>query len=345
MKKILFSFLILCALSFAITEKSVLAIMLPEENETTVNDHVPQNSKAKIIKKCLSKGLIIAGLFAILLSTANDDQKDYMLKQLKPLNLTKNFIETFFTNILITLGHELGHALAAKIVNGDKFDIHIGAKEARLKPLAKLHGISIDGIDPTSGFSHVSNSYSNAEKITLTIIKNYCKNHHLDPNHLTQNNINEMLESPEADEAKEKLKTDKLSTFVILASGTIFGLLTNYLIRFFKIYANNSMPLNFQKIKSTSLQALWPDEHFVSQLSNLVLPSNDNDCAKILKTCFKASNATIQEINDLSFLATLAATAGVKSLNKPADSPGTWNTEITTGLINYLLLGYLKFKS
>ena len=113
-----------------------------------------------------------------------------------------------------------------------------------------------------------------------------------------------------------------------------------------KLYIQNKTDLTMgQRAKSAALNALWPDENAALQLSNLLLPSNNNDSAKLLKTCFNASDATIEELNDISFVAHIAATAGIRYINEPKDSPGTIHTKLITGLINHILLGYLKFQA
>lgn len=313
-----------------------------------INKPVEQKTSSKkiFLRKVLTKSLLVGLLLATYFATANAKQSGYMLQQLKPQDLVKNFIETFLTNSLISTGHELGHALTAKFFNGDKIDIHLGTSNPSAKALAKIGGISIDGLSPISGYSNFSENYNNLNQIRLELIKNFCEHHNLDPNKLTMQDIDEMIASPEAEQAKEKLKLCKSKKLAILAAGTLFGLLTNYLIRFVKIYIQSKADLTMgQHIKNTAISALWPDEQSVLQLSNLLLPSDNNDSAKILKTCFNATDATIEELNEISYIAHIAATTGIRYINEPADSPGTLHTKLITGLINHMLLGYLKFKS
>jgi hypothetical protein len=85
-------------------------------------------------------------------------------------NLLKNFADNYGSLLITTLCHELGHALAAKVINGDPIDIHLGSNANSGKPMLSIGGISVDGFDPRKGYScHTAPQDNPANKLHATL--------------------------------------------------------------------------------------------------------------------------------------------------------------------------------
>lgn len=120
---------------------------------------------------------VIFGLLALQLCyiTGSTAVKKALEEQCHPKNLIKNVAWQYFITTIGTLTHELGHAIAANLLNNDKFNIHLGANSSdRNSSLFQIgESISIDGIDPVVGHSFYrspKNTHGSLNTLTLSSI-------------------------------------------------------------------------------------------------------------------------------------------------------------------------------
>lgn len=90
---------------------------------------------------------IAAELLALV---ASDAAQQKVLEQLAPTKLLKNFVCEYSSHAATTFLHELGHAIAARLLTRHRATIHLGSYEKK-KPFINLGTIKIDGLDPMAG--------------------------------------------------------------------------------------------------------------------------------------------------------------------------------------------------
>lgn len=112
-------------------------------------------------------------LFFILLSTLSqnafsEEPMDTVWQTTKAVGINAALGYLSCASYLLT--HELGHALVAKACTGSKIDIHIGARCSKEKPLLKIGGITIEGLNPLQGFARSEHPLNNkAQKVCFYI--------------------------------------------------------------------------------------------------------------------------------------------------------------------------------
>jgi len=192
-------------------------------------------------------------------------------KQLTPNNLFKNFLQQYSLHLMAMIIHELGHALAAKILNNNPIQINIGSNKKRV-PFFHLGPLSINGINPNEGYSKFKTPYQNLKTI-LKITKE--KNVDLDKEKLT-----------------ELLKLDKKKYAEIYLSGGIFSFLIFGFLKTFLTINNQSDDQN--RINATLNSIL------LEQAFNALIPLSENsDAAKIWKNCLNLSDNIIETVSVL----------------------------------------------
>lgn len=69
------------------------------------------------------------------------------------ISLAKSFIDVYLHTILVTICHELGHAVAAKILTNSPIDIHIGAYEQLPNAFIHTDAFSLESLNPAIGYT------------------------------------------------------------------------------------------------------------------------------------------------------------------------------------------------
>jgi hypothetical protein len=98
----------------------------------------------------LSTPLIVASLALIFWITAPQSTRDRLATQLHPINLICNMVTQYTSHMSTTCAHEMGHALAYKILMELSSTIHLGASTPA-KSLVQCGPLHIDGLDPNKG--------------------------------------------------------------------------------------------------------------------------------------------------------------------------------------------------
>jgi hypothetical protein len=235
----------------------------------------------KEVASILESDLVVKAIFTlffseILMFSATENEQETLLKQLTPQALATNLLHTYSSNFIATLAHELGHALAAKLLNGDPIDVHLGANSSYTgKPMLKIGGICIDGISPIKGYAKRSPIYKNeAEKKRIEEALNQ-KVHE----------ISEALALNQSeDKVREKIlelaiiaktrKINKPKNAIIALAGGASGIIAHFTMKSLLHFMCNNRNKPWREKAKT---AVWKggfaiDDIYTHQIMNMLVP-------------------------------------------------------------------------
>lgn len=220
----------------------------------------------------------------------NDCELKILLDQLHPLALVKNFLHTYPSHFFTTLAHELGHAFAAKMLNDDPIDIHLGQNSNYTEdPLFKIGGISFDGFNPLKGYAKRRIIYKDEQEKTK--IEEEFSQKILEYTQALQNNLTETELRQKACELimiiKNK-KINRLKTGLISLAGGTAGIIAHFFTKSIMHAITSNAPKSFlEKIKEAAVtEGLKIDDIYVHQIMNLLMPyiiAENNDPLNFLE--------------------------------------------------------------
>lgn len=110
------------------------------------------------------------GLFYFLTSDPTAQQN--FAQQLEVKNLAGNFITQYSKRFYATTCHEMGHAIAAKLVNNDQVNVHLGSNSYNnpKQPLLATRYIKLEGLDANAGFTYYTTPKGPHKKAKLATI-------------------------------------------------------------------------------------------------------------------------------------------------------------------------------
>lgn len=117
-----------------------------------------KNTFIKLIEdnpELVMRAALIGLTLEILIFSSSDDEYERLVKQLQPDGLLKQCLFNMSKACLVTIAHELGHAVAAKVLVDSPIAINIGANsfDAAKQPLVSNYGFSIVGLNPLVGYA------------------------------------------------------------------------------------------------------------------------------------------------------------------------------------------------
>jgi len=293
--------------------------------------------------------LILAGLFLELLYLTADEKTDNSLIQQAHLqSLLKNFAEQYASHFFATACHEFGHALTAKILQGDQINIHLGAnsKDKNGEALLSTTHLSLDGLMPTAGHTIYSNPNNMAVKL-LELAQQHCKENNIELSALDKDELSillhKLINSPQAQEFTKDIPSIKKKQAAILLAGGTFGIIGHYLLKTLIAFAKN-------KNSSCFKEALTLDSITINQLFNMFIPfgmseGSKSDAFKLYTQCFDVSPSMLEKISKITPLLPIAAESYLALHNGQDGGNAQLHSIILLALLNHQLRGFLRFQT
>lgn len=320
-----FKLFFLIAILSNIFGRNLLSSNLPTINLATgelsvspakVNTEVLSQSGG--LKNNVAIGACLLTLIFLGAYQAQIDQMPESLKsQFKPQNLALNFASSYCMNFACTFFHELGHGIAKKILTGSDFKIHLGKNYAGKNSggigLALIDSkyLSIDGLDPMSGFNSSESCkvkrYTPSQKILINL----------------------------AGGASAILGYYLLRTFIFFI---------------YNLYEQENTKI-LQNLKNAFSQAVTFDQIVLNQLFNMFIPMQNSDkfgsdAAKVWQE-LGVKNGITKSVADIQpYLQMLAFIAlAFKQADSNTRDERYIADKFLIGLANYFLQGFAQFKS
>lgn len=325
-----------------------------------------QQEHSTIIDSNLSimalKGVICILLGEVLAISADQESKNLLAQQMQLTNLAKNMASNYGSLFVTTLCHELGHALASRILNGDPVDVHLGANSTDGNQIISFAGISIDGLDPRKGYCNHAIPYENKDEVHNTLHQLIQMENDQTPLRQTpslgQDNqtpnlqalINELRNSPDFQAFRKKIvKVNPTKQALILLAGGIGGMLGRFLtktVTHLITHRTNNQAISFkQSLLQACTHACKLDHIYVNQLLNMLVPFNTgsgkSDATKLWEDCAGISPSVIQAVQSIAPMAEVSSEqylARIQAINPDA----TDQTKALIGLLNYLNGGFVR---
>ena len=299
----------------------------------------------------LIRALTAAIAIEILFINGSATNKEALLKQLTPPSLLKNLCLNYTKSLLVTTGHESGHALAAHYLTNSPINIHIGKNSTDEAGISlKLSGISFDGINPDIGYSIYNTPIKDPKALVKTVNKHiveFCKKNNREiPLNSPQELESIILEIYAGKNASDSIITsntiDTKKMLAISIAGGLTGLLVNYSIKLATAYATKTDD------QSIFTKALALDYQDIQQLLNLLMPigtcgKGESDAIKI----YRSLGIPEELINSFSQLELTPSIDFLASLGlEVAQANNTSNLQDLIGmaLLNMSTRGFLRFK-
>jgi len=321
--------------------------MQPEHAYSGAEDRM--DIPTSLLKTVMS--ILICELLAI---SADEDSKRILNEQYKGYNLLKNIANNYGSQCIATLCHELGHALAAKAINGDSINIHLGSNSDSSNSMLTFGGISIDGFDPRKGYSSHSAPHDNPAEVHATLDQlvrtaGDVPTRNSAP-HAQHHNIQELIKqlkkSPAFQELKKNIiKINPTKQAIILLAGGIGGLLGRFATKAITHLIINRDRSSLQESCSQAItHALKPDHIYINQLMNMLVPfhvdGGHSDATKFWDECVGINQDFIQAIQNIAPGIELSGElylAHAQAVSPHADN----KTKALIGLLNYLVGGFI----
>ena len=309
-------------LSLCLMIITMASAQIPPHNQTIPTANPEENK----LVNTLATPIIVASLALVLWITAPDDVKASLRTQCHPGNLTTNFLKEYTTWALVTLSHEIGHALTHRLLTGNPSTIHLGSSAPDSTPLVTLGALSIDGLNPKTGRTQCS--LVNPDQFDVIIgpfLQTYCEQHHLIRQNLTLTQIYYILQSKEFETFKQKQDLPANKKALFLLAGGLSGLLTYHLTQL------------------CITKGIRLDHISYAQLICALIPtSNQSDGAQLWRDCLGIPQKHIDTAIALSPFIAMAAEV-LCSVTSPANKKAPLHSTLLLGLINYFMQGYLRF--
>jgi hypothetical protein len=81
----------------------------------------------------------------------------------------KSFVDVYLHSLLVTISHELGHAIAAKILSHTPINIHIGSYEPSSHALIQTTSFALESLNPYIGYAHVNQTNSTSKEVLILL--------------------------------------------------------------------------------------------------------------------------------------------------------------------------------
>lgn len=326
-------------------------ITTPYEQVSTATAESSDSSIA-LLKTLLS--ILTCELIAL---SADEHSKMILNEQYSGYNLLKNFADNYGSLLITTLCHELGHALAAKVINGDPIDIHVGSNTNSGKPMLSIGGISVDGFDPRKGYSCHTAPQDNPAQLNATLDQLVQGARDFPANKSSQENrtaniqklVNQLRRSPAFQDLKKNIvQVNPKKQAVILLAGGIGGIIGRFAtkaISHLLTHRDQIGRLSFKKSFSrAAAHALKPDHIYMNQLMNMFVPfhveGGKSDATKLWEECVGINSELIQAVQNIApgiEIGTELYLAHAQAINPDADS----RTKALIALLNYLAGGLI----
>lgn len=311
------------------------------------------------------KSILYFLILETILIHADDQSREILNEQLQYKNLLLNIVSNYGFKFFATICHELGHAYAAKLINGSQIDIHIGANSGSEESLLKIGGLSIDGFDPRIGYSVFQAPCENHKELNDMIsklIEENKKNENFTATTIDEHQqkdidylINKLKESPNFQSIKKNIvKINPLKRAIILLAGGISGIFghfiaktaTNIVVNTLSTQHNSYVEkinhINKDLLKQSMLKACMPDQVYFNQIMNMLIPFNTgNSCSdgsKLWEECVGINPSIIRSIEKITPSLEIIIEqylANIEATNQNANN----QTIVLIGLLNYLYGG------
>lgn len=296
----------------------------------------------------------IVCLLELLFVTGNDTVQTALLEQAHPTKLIKNFVHEYGSYALVTFFHELGHALAAKIINNNPIAVHLGSNDPAAKPLISLPGISIDGLQPNQGYSEYSRFAVHKTAITqkfTDLLLAHCKKHALQLTNLSQEQRSKLgHEIAASSDFMDFMNTieqkNRRKTAAIMLAGSALGITAHVTVKTLATIITNTLQYKNSTAMHALKKALEPDTIMLHQLLNMVIPfqteaEHESDGKTLLKCC-AVSPSIIEGLQTLAPVIDRLIDVGMSFKDSSAKIEG--HSKLLLGLLNHELRGFLRLQ-
>ncbi|MFH0898344.1 MAG: hypothetical protein V1855_02100 [bacterium] len=269
--------------------------------------------------------------------------------------LLKNFFVQYSSYFLSSFFHEIGHALAAKALNDDEIDVHVGGEDKK-SPLFSFRGIYLDGLMPTMGHTVYTRPCQDKEaglkRALILIADYYCKEKNLDPAQFSFKEIDQdELERichilADNKELQKCFDVDKQKLGLILLAGGVSGILGYLIVKFlmqFVLEVKKSVGGVQASFSNVLASVTSLDGVIIMQLSNMMLPfaasrGRKSDAFMFYHECFGIEQKSLEKIEWIMPYFIIGAEY---YLGRKSQAP--WVKKLGTALVNVLLCGFLRF--
>lgn len=294
-----------------------LTVTAQNEQNLVAQDH--QAAKNSIIQPpSILTILMLTIATELLIMVASNTTQQNVLDQLKPQKLLKNLACEYATHASTTLLHELGHTIAARLLNGQGKVIHLGAY--RKKALIDLGLIKIDGLNPCAGLTVNTNIQAALEQELDNL----------------QHNAADSL-------ATQGQPQSRFKTALFLLAGGSTAIIFHYLIKFLLATLIRCATNNEQPLKRT-----WSiDPIVVEQLITMLWPievQKDllSDGGKLWQDCLGIQPKIVNAASAYTPALTYASEVALAYKMAEGQQPAAIDLLIIA-LFNQNLRGYLRF--
>lgn len=274
----------------------------------------PESGESSIALLKMLLSILTCELIAL---SADDQSKLILHEQYSGYNLLKNFADNYGSQLATTFCHELGHALAAKIINGDPIDIHLGGNASSGKPILSIGGISLDGFDPRKGYSSHTAPHDNPTQVHAALDELVQAAGDFPANtpkqDTPQKNIQELVSQLRRSPAFQNLRknivqVNRKKQAVILLAGGIGGLIGRFATKAITHLVTHRDEIGRLSFKESCSQAaahaLTPDHIYMNQLINMLVPfhveGGQSDATKFWDECVGINSEVIKAIQSLA---------------------------------------------
>ncbi len=244
----------------------------------------PESGESSIALLKILLSILTCELIAL---SADEQSKLILNEQYSGYNLLKNFADNYGSQLATTFCHELGHALAAKIINGDPIDIHLGGNASSGKSILSIGGISLDGFDPRKGYSSHTAPHDNPAQVHATLDQLVQAAGDFPGNAPKQGNeqkniqelVSQLRRSPAFQDLRKSIvQVNRTKQAIILLAGGFGGLIGRFAtktITHLVTHRNEIGRLSFKESwNQAATYALTPDHIYMNQLINKAMQPN-----------------------------------------------------------------------
>ncbi len=288
--------------------------------------------------------------------TAQNSSKQAVRDQLATDQLCKNFLKEYFSHFIATFFHETGHALVAKALTGKQTKVHLGSTNSTTKPYLTAGNYTLNGLNPSQGFTEYAPSYNNFQDISgqvYELFTHYCETHNIDFDALSQQDIHAILvklkDTPEFAALEKKLERNKPKEISILLAGGLAGLSGYFLVKMFGNFlincathqATNTWE-NFKQACSQTFckESILFDSVTIHQLFSMLVPFStgigSSDGSRLWKT-LGANEEAVDAVGKCAPYIEMGVHATLACNNPKATKDAALTDKILIGLINYQL--------
>ncbi len=320
----------------------------PQSRVTQQAIEKPLRRNLGIKAPTLGQIAIITLAAELLVLMGSESTQQNLKEQITPLALLKNFITQYTSHATATFFHELGHAVATRLLTNQPTTIHLGNVQHQDPPLLDLGCIKIEGLSPTAGTTSIESALTDKQVAAYMgqQFGKYCKEHQLNAKAMTREQVETMLKELATTPHQTIAEKNRVKEAVILLAGGCTAIASHYLMKFLWIWAQQRIKSNKTSWKTAAAQALAPDQIIIEQLLTMLWPNNlDNnalsDGGKLWRNCLEIDQGIINTASRIAPAVSLA-TGMVLTKKIKGQQPAAIDLLLLT-LLNYQLYGYLHF--